>query len=185
MYIINSLLLENLSMDYFFLQEQSSHGRSSRATVGIYFIYIDFLKSSVSSQMFLFKYEWQIEVHVFVCLSTVFSLCKINQYLVVDHRQNQHAKCCHDMSATVADFSLTRLFNIAERQLKILRMLKKWRRRRRVGYMAEISIDSERRNIICNILKEEIVTKSKCLPQLVFSQILNHFTAKEKVISIT
>lgn len=64
----------------------------------------------------------------------------------------------------MADFSLTRLFNIAERQLKILRMLKKWRRRRRVGYMTEISIDSERRNIICNILKEEIVTKSKCLP---------------------
>lgn len=172
-------------MDYFFLQEQSSHGRSSRATVGIYFIYIDFLKSSVSSQMFLFKYEWQIEVHVFVCLSTVFSLCIINQYLVLDHRQNQHAKCCHDMSATVADFSLIRLFNIAERQLKILRMLKKWRRRRRVGYITEISIDSERRNIICNILKKEIVTKSKCLPQLVFSQILNHFTAKEKVISIT
>lgn len=63
----------------------------------------------------------------------------------------------------MADFSLTRLFNIAERQLKILRMLKKWRRRR-VGYMAEISIDSERRNIICDTLKEEIVTKSKCLP---------------------
>lgn len=114
--------------------------------------------------MFLFKYEWQIEVHVFVCLSTVFSLCIINQYLVLDHRQNKHAKCCHDMSATVADFSLTRLFNIAERQLKILRMLKKWRRRRRVGYMTEISIDSERRNIICDTLKEEIVTKSKCLP---------------------
>lgn len=76
----------------------------------------------------------------------------------------------------MADFSLIRLFNIAERQLKILRMLKKWRRRRRVGYITEISIDSERRNIICNILKEEIVTKSKCL---------NHFTAKEKVISIT
>lgn len=36
-------------------------------------------------------------------------------------------------------------------------MLKKWRRRRRVGYIIEISIDSERRNIICNILKEEIV----------------------------
>lgn len=173
-------------MDYFFLQEQSSHGRSSRATVGIYFIYIDFLKSSVSSQMFLFKYEWQIEVHVFVCLSTVFSLCIINQYLVLDHRQNQHAKCCHDMSATVADFSLTRLFNIAERQLKILRMLKKWRRRRRVGYMTEISIDSERRNIICDTLKEEIVTKSKCLPQLpVFSQILSLFTTKEKFSPIT
>lgn len=58
----------------------------------------------------------------------------------------------------MADFSLIRLFNIAERQLKILRMLKKWRRRRRVGYITEISIDSERRNIICNILKEEIVT---------------------------
>lgn len=64
----------------------------------------------------------------------------------------------------MADFSLTRLFNIAERQLKILRMLKKWRRRRRVGYMTEISIDSKRRNIICDTLKEEIVTKSKCLP---------------------
>lgn len=45
----------------------------------------------------------------------------------------------------MADFSLIRLFNIAERQLKILRMLKKWRRRR-VGYMTEISIDSERRH---------------------------------------
>lgn len=41
------------------------------------------------------------------------------------------------MSATVADFSLIRLFNIAERQLKILRMLKKWRRRRRVGYISQ------------------------------------------------
>lgn len=50
--------------------------------------------------------------------------------------------------------------------------------------MIEISIDSERRNIICDILKEEIVIKLKCLFQLVFLQILNYFIVKEKVIFI-